>query len=98
MIKYMPWLDSPRLASLETILTRFLIAVERGFTGEDDRADFFTVTVWGYLGQPCNNQQSYGQINVTVGFSRSERSRTDLGRSSNCDLRVLYDNGEWRRG
>jgi single-stranded DNA-binding protein len=70
--------------------------VERGVTGgEDERADFFTVTVWGYSGQPCNNQQSYGQINVTVGFSRSERSRTDLGRSSNCDRRLFYDSGEW---
>ena len=34
--------------------------------------------------QPCNTQERYGQILVTVGFTRLERYKITLGRGSNC--------------
>ena len=45
------------------------------------RRNFFNaLRLWRCSGQPCNNQQSYGQMDVImVGFSRSERSRNNLG-------------------
>jgi len=39
-----------------------------------------TLRLWRCSGQPCNNQQSYGQMEVTVGFSRSESGRMFYGR------------------
>jgi hypothetical protein len=62
--------------------------------GEDVWADFFTLRNWRCSGQPGNNQQSYGQIDVTVGFSRSERSRNNLGRSSNCTSTLALTDDE----
>src|SRR5271155_5552011 len=52
--------------------------------------EFFGLRLWRCSGQPCNNQQSYGQMDVTAGFNRSERSRNNLGRNSNCRGRMLY--------
>src|SRR5271170_8445815 len=37
-----------------------------------------------------NNQCPHGQMDVTAGFSRSERSRNNLGRNSNCSGRMFY--------
>ena len=42
-----------------------------------------------------NNQQSYGQMDVTVGFSRSERSRNNFGGHSNCSGRIFYGREKW---
>jgi len=67
----------------------FLIVVERGIT-EDVRAEFFALRLWGYSGQPCNNQQNYGKMGVAAGFSRSERSRNNLGRNYSYSGRMLY--------
>src|SRR5271154_2679054 len=53
-------------------------------------ADFFSLRLWRCSGQPCNSQQNYGQMDVTVGFSGSERSRNNLGRNSNCSGRMFY--------
>src|SRR5271154_2987922 len=36
-------------------------------------AEFFALRLWRCSAQPCNNQQNYGQMDVTAGFSRSER-------------------------
>ena len=52
--------------------------------------EFFGLRLWRCSGQPCNNQQSYGQMDVMAGFNRSERSRNNLGRNSNCSGRMLY--------
>src|SRR5271156_2386520 len=53
-------------------------------------AEFFALRLWRCSGQPCNNQQNYGQMDVTAGFSGSERSRNNLGRNSNCSGRMFY--------
>src|SRR5271170_218714 len=53
-------------------------------------AEFFAFRLWKCSGQPCKNQHSYGQMNVTAGFIRLERSRNSLGRNSNCSGRTLY--------
>ena len=53
-------------------------------------AEFFALRLWRRSGQPCNNQQSYGQMDVTAGFSRSERSINNLERNSNCSGRMFY--------
>ena len=75
MAKWRPQLDLTCQIGAETQLTRFLIVVERGITGgEDVRAEFFALRLWGYSGHPCNNQQSYGQMDIAFGFGRSERS------------------------
>src|SRR5271154_2140972 len=55
----------------------FLIIVEDVITGEV-RAEFLALRLWRYSGQPCNNRQTYGELDVTDGFSRSERSRNTL--------------------
>jgi hypothetical protein len=52
--------------------------------------EFFALRLWRCSGQPCNNQQTDGQMDVTVGFSRSERSRNNLGRHFNCSGRFVY--------
>src|SRR5271170_5522199 len=36
-------------------------------------AEFFALRLWRCSGHPCNNQQSYGQMDITVGFGKSER-------------------------
>src|SRR5271154_308960 len=56
----------------------FLIVVEDVITGEEVRAEFLALRLWRYSGQPCNNRQTYGELDVTVGFSRLERSRNTL--------------------
>jgi hypothetical protein len=43
------------------------------------------------------NQQSYGQMDITAGFSRSERSRNNLGRNSNCSGRMFHGREKWIR-
>lgn len=42
--------------------------------------------LWICCGYHCQNQQSYGQIYVTVGLRRSERSRNNFERHSNYSL------------
>jgi hypothetical protein len=59
-------------------------------------AEFFALRLWRCSGQSCNNQQGSGQMDVTAGLSRSERSRNNIGRSSNCSGRKLY--GRERNG
>ena len=56
-------------------------------------AEFFALRLWRCSGQPCNNQQSCGQLHITVGLWRSERSRNNLGRNSNCSERMFYGRG-----
>src|SRR5271168_1353109 len=53
-------------------------------------AEFFALRLGRCSGQPCHNQQNYGQIDVTAGFSGSQRSRNNLGRNSNCSGRIFY--------
>jgi hypothetical protein len=45
--------------------------------------------LWRCSGQPCNNQQRYGQMDITVAFKGSEMSRDNLGRSSNYSGRMF---------
>src|SRR5271155_5834215 len=52
--------------------------------------EFFALRLWRCSGQPCNNQQNYGQMDVRAEFSGSERSRNNLGRNSNCSRRMFY--------
>jgi hypothetical protein len=58
-------------------------------------AEFFAFRLWRCSGQSCNNQQGYRQMDVTAGFSWSERSRNNLGRTSNCRGRKLYGREKW---
>ena len=58
-------------------------------------AEFFALRLWRCSGQACNNQQNYGQMDVTAGFSRLERSRNNLGRNSNCSGRMFYGREKW---
>ena len=58
-------------------------------------AEFFALRLWRCSGQPCNSQQSYGQMDVMVGFSRSERSRNNLGRNSNCSGGMFDGREKW---
>ena len=51
--------------------------------------EFFALRLWRCSGQPCNNQRNYRQMDVTAGFSRSERSRKNLRRNSNCSGRMF---------
>ena len=75
MAKWRLQLDLTCGMGLETPLTRFLIVVESGIIGgEDVRAEFFALRLWRCSGHPCNNQQSYEQMDIAVGFGRSERS------------------------
>jgi len=57
-------------------------------------AEIFALKLWRCSGPPCN-QHSYGQMDVSVEFSRSERSRNNLGRNSNCSGRMLYSREKW---
>jgi hypothetical protein len=57
--------------------------------------EVFAFRLWRCSGQPCNNQQRDRQMDVTVGFSRSERSRNNLGRHSNCSGRMFYGREKW---
>jgi hypothetical protein len=57
--------------------------------------NFFAFRLWRCSGQPCNNQQSYGPMNVTVVSSRSERSRNNLGRNSNRSGRMFSSREKW---
>src|SRR5271168_4731776 len=77
MEKWRPWLDFARRTGLEITLMDFLNVVEDVITGEM-WAEFLALRLWRYSGQPCNNWQTYGELDVTVGFSRSERSRNTL--------------------
>jgi len=58
-------------------------------------ADFFALRLWRCSGHLCNKQQSYGQIDVTVGFSRSERSGNNLDRNSDCSERCFTVWKKW---
>jgi len=58
-------------------------------------AEFFALRLWRCSGQLCSNQQSYGQMDVMVGFSRSERPRNNFGRSSDCSGRLFYGREKW---
>ena len=58
--------------------------------GEGTLGGIFALRLWRCSGQACNNQQNYGQMDVTAGFSRLERSRNNLGRNSNCSGRMFY--------
>ena len=54
-------------------------------------AEFFALRLWRCSGQPCNKQWNNGQMDVTAGFSRSERSRNNLGRNSHYSGRMQED-------
>ena len=96
MLIWMPQLDLTRQIGLGDTLKGVLIVVGSGIArAEEVPADFFALRHWGCSSQPCINRQSYGQMDVTVGFSRSERSRNNLGRSSNSSGRMLYGSLKW---
>jgi hypothetical protein len=96
MDKRIPQRDSGHQIGPEIPLYGILMLVVSCCTrGEDVWAEFFAFRLWRCSGQPCNNQQSYGPMNVTVGFSRSERSRNNLGRNSNCSGRMFYGREKW---
>jgi hypothetical protein len=85
MDKWRLRLDLTCQKGLETALEVVLIVVQSGITGaEEVRAESFALRLSRCSGQPYNNRQSYGQMDVTVGFSRSERSRNNVERSSDC--------------
>jgi hypothetical protein len=85
-------LDSTCQKGLETTLEVVLIVVQSSIAGaEKVRAEFFALRLWRCSGQPCNYQQIYGQMDVTVGFSRSERSRNNFERSSDSNWKLVYD-------
>jgi hypothetical protein len=49
----------------------FLIVVD-DVISEEVQAEFFALILWRCSGQFYNNQQRYGQMDVTVGFSKSK--------------------------
>jgi hypothetical protein len=98
IVKWRPQPDSSRQIGPEPAFEGILIIVGSGIAGaEEVWADFFALGLWRCSGQPCNNQQRYGQIDITVGFSRSERSRNNPGRSSDCSESMFYGRGKWIR-
>ena len=87
MDKWRLRLDLTCQKGLENTLEVVLIVVQSGITctgAEEVRAQFFALRLWRCSGQPYNNQQSYGPMDVTVGFSRSERSRNNFERGFDC--------------
>jgi len=93
MDKRRPQRDSAHQTGLKPPLHAFLIAGCWCFTRwwrNFRRIEFFALRLWRCSGHPCNNQQSYGQMDVTAEFSRSERSRNIFGRHSNCSGRLVY--------
>jgi len=75
-----------------------LIVVKSAITGEEEVwGGIFHLRspglhrLWICFAQPYNNQQSYGQVDVSVGFGKSETWEKNLGRSSNCGWKLLYD-------
>ena len=57
--------------------------------------NFFAFRLLRCSGHPCNNEQSYGQMDVAAGFRRSEKSRNNFGRHSNCSGRLVYGKEKW---
>jgi hypothetical protein len=96
IVKWRRQPDSARQMGLDLTFERVLIVVGSGIAGAGEVwAEFFALGLWGCSGQPCNNQQRYGQIDITVGFSRSERSRNHPGRSSDYSGSMFYGRGKW---
>jgi len=50
----------------------FLIVVDDVISEEEVQAEFFALRLWRCSGQFYNNLQRYGQMDVTVGFSKSK--------------------------
>jgi hypothetical protein len=92
----MAQLGLSRQTGLDITLKGVLTLVGSAIAGaEEVRAEFFALRLWGCSSQPCDNRQSYGQMSVTVGLSRSERSRNNLGRISNSSGKILYGREKW---
>ena len=63
--KRRPQRDSAHQIGPEIPIHRILMVVVSCCTwGEDVWAEFFALRLWRCSGQPCNNQQSYGQMDV----------------------------------
>jgi hypothetical protein len=81
---------------LELAFEGVLIVVRSVIAGAGGvRAVFFALGLWGCSGQPCNNQQRYGQIDITIGFSGSERSRNNPGTGSDYSGSMFYGRVKW---
>src|SRR5271155_5363556 len=79
MGKWRPQQDSVHQIGPEIPLHGILMVVVSCCTGSEDVwAEFFTLRNCRCSSQPGDNQQSYGQMDVTVGLSMSERSRNTL--------------------
>jgi hypothetical protein len=98
MVIWMPQLGSTRQIGLDITLKGVLNVVGSAIAGaEEVRAEFFALRLWDVLlsSQPCNNRQSYGQMDVAVVFSMSERFRNNLGKNSDSSGRMLYSREKW---
>jgi len=86
--KWILQLDSAHQTGLETSLVAFLILGWWCFIdGWKCRPEFFTPECLCLL---LNNHGSYQQMDDTVGFSASNRSRTNPQRLSNCSWNLVY--------
>jgi len=81
--KQMPRLDSAHRIGPNTLLVQILIVV-----GGCQKLEFKNRENQRHFGLQNENERCYGEMDATVGFSASNRSKYPLGTDSNCSWRM----------
>jgi len=80
-----------RQIGLKVTLHRVLILVESGGTGKENvKWNFSTSEIARRFSLWFNYQQCYAQMEITIGFNASKKSKHTLSESSDCSGTLAY--------
>ena len=88
-------LDSARQEGLETLFHRVLTVGLWDYGGRKGTGGILKSVFWSCSCLYRHNQQCYGKMEITTGFSSSNWSRNRLNRLSNCRLEGYYGGKKW---